>query len=76
MLVVLLHTITAFRMFSVPALLTNGGPGISTQTLSYLIWQQGLNYFDMGSASSMSWIVVIIASVFAALFLKYGQFEV
>lgn len=75
-LVVLLQTITAFRMFSVPALLTNGGPGITTQTLSYLIWQQGLNYFDMGSASSMSWIVVIIASVFAALFLKYGQFEV
>ena len=75
-LVVLLQTIAAFRMFTVPVLLTNGGPGTTTQTLSYLIWQQGLNYFDMGAASSMSWIMVVIASVFAMLFLRFGQFEV
>lgn len=75
-LVVLLQTIAAFRMFTEPVLMTNGGPGISTQTLSYLVWQQGLNYFDMGTASSMSWIMVVIASVFAGLFLKFGHFEV
>lgn len=75
-LVMLLQTITAFRMFTVPDLLTAGGPGTTTQTLSYLVWLRGLNYFDLGSASAMSWLMVIVASVFAMLFLRFGRFEV
>jgi len=75
-LVTLLQTITAFRMFTIPDLLTSGGPGTTTQTLSYLVWLRGLNYFNLGSASAMSWLMVIVASVFAVLFLRYGRFEV
>jgi multiple sugar transport system permease protein len=75
-ILVLLQTVTAFRMFTIVDVLTAGGPGTVTQTLSYLVWQNGLNYFTTGTATSMSWIMVIIMSIFAALLIKVLKFEV
>ncbi len=75
-ILVLLQAVTAFRMFTIVDVLTAGGPGITTQSLSYLVWEHGLNYFTMGTATSMSWIMVVIMSVAAALFIKFMKFEV
>ncbi len=75
-ILLLLQTVTAFRMFTLVDVLTAGGPGTTTQTLSYLVWEHGLNYFTMGTATSMSWIMVVMMSVFAVLFIRFVKFEV
>ncbi len=75
-ILLILQLATAFQLFVEVDLLTNGGPGASTETLTYLVFQNGLNYFDMGTATSMAWIMVIIMSVLAVFFIRTFKFQV
>lgn len=47
--------------------LTQGGPGFSTYTLSYLIYNTGLREFDLGAAAATSWIFMAIAATLMVL---------
>ena len=76
MILGLLEAVTAFRLFTVVDVVTSGGPGTSTQSASYLIWQNALDFFNMGTATSMSWIVIIIMSLVALVMIKVWRFEV
>jgi multiple sugar transport system permease protein len=40
-------------------MLTNGGPGTATQTLSHYIYFNGMKYGQIGYASSVAWLMVI-----------------
>ncbi len=46
--------IDGFKTFDLIYALTAGGPGDSTQTISYFVYQQGLNYFDLGYSSTLA----------------------
>ncbi|MGC8628165.1 MAG: carbohydrate ABC transporter permease [Acidimicrobiales bacterium] len=72
----LLEGVTAFRMFTVVDIVTSGGPGTSTQSASYLVWQNALNFFNMGTATSMSWIIIVIMSIAVLIMIKVWRFEV
>ena len=53
--------------FGLIAFLTQGGPGESSTTLSYLMYQQGFQYYRFGYAAAigmMSFIGVLILSIF------------
>ena len=43
--------------------LTAGGPGYSTHTLTYYIYNLGLKNFDLGVAAAASWIFMAFAAV-------------
>ena len=62
---ILIRTIDAFRMFEKIFAITRGGPGGATETLSYLIYLEGFDRFEMGVASSYSllFLVIVIAVV-------------
>ncbi|MEN8919444.1 MAG: sugar ABC transporter permease, partial [Octadecabacter sp.] len=55
-----LKTIFALKMFDQVVTLTGGGPGISTETLAYFIFNVGFRWFDMGYASALAWILTAI----------------
>ena len=57
--VVILKTIFALKAFDVIFMLTQGGPGQSTQTLVYQAYLNGFKYFNMGYAAAISWLMVI-----------------
>ena len=40
--------------------MTQGGPGTSTNVLVYYIYTSAFNYYDMGYAAAMSWILFAI----------------
>ncbi|AWN15417.1 carbohydrate ABC transporter permease [Salinisphaera sp. LB1] len=69
MLGLLLRTIDAFKTTDVVLLLTHGGPGASTELLGMRIYRLGFNSLDMGSASTMGVVALIIAIGFTSLYL-------
>lgn len=65
-----LTLITSFQVFTQPYVLTGGGPGVSTTTLVLYLYNNGFQFFKMGYASALAWILfVIIMTVTAIQFL-------
>jgi multiple sugar transport system permease protein len=60
-------TSDALTLFIQPYLLTGGGPGDSTRTLSQLIYQTAFMYTDIGKASAIAVVLLIAALTVAAL---------
>ncbi len=67
-LVLVLRTIDCARLYDAVAVLTRGGPGTSTETLTFYLARTGLSLFRMDYASTMSIFflyVMLVAAVFA-----------
>ncbi|MCL2034817.1 MAG: sugar ABC transporter permease [Oscillospiraceae bacterium] len=52
--------ITSFQVFAPIQIMTRGGPGTSTHVLVYYIYTAAFNFYRMGYAASMSWILFVI----------------
>jgi len=59
--------IGAFQEFTVPWLLTQGGPMMSTEFYTIYLYRNAFNYLNMGKASAMAWILFIIIVVFTII---------
>jgi multiple sugar transport system permease protein len=57
--VIILKSIFSLKTFDQIYMLTNGGPGTATQTLSHYIYFNGMKYGQIGYASSVAWLMVI-----------------
>ncbi len=69
----LFRTIDAVRIFDLIYVLTGGGPGGSTTSISLYAFKYYLNG-DFGYGSAISVIVFLVASGLAILYLKVGKF--
>ncbi|MEM8824094.1 MAG: sugar ABC transporter permease [Pseudomonadota bacterium] len=65
--VIILKSIFSLKAFDQIFMLTNGGPGDATQTLSHYIYFAGMKYGQIGYAAAVAWLMVIpmIALTFA-----------
>lgn len=63
--VVVVATVEALTMFAQPYLLTQGGPDRATQTLALYIYQTAFSFGNVGKASAMAVILLLIAVAFA-----------
>lgn len=72
--------ITSFQVFAQPFILTQGGPGVSTQTIVMYVYNQGWQFLTMGLASAAGWVLfVIIMGITAIQFLgqrKWVNYDV
>jgi multiple sugar transport system permease protein len=64
------RAIDAFRTFDLVYGLTNGGPVISTTTLSFQAFQNGFEFQHYGYASAISYVMVIAAAIGVTLLFK------
>ncbi len=71
MIVILLRTMEAFKLFDLIYMLTGGGPGVSTYLLSFKIYKLGLNNFKMGEATALSYILNIIILIISSIYLRF-----
>lgn len=76
LVVLLLRTIDAFREFDKIYVLTLGGPGFATETLSLYTYKKGFKWFDMGYASALSYVMLIIVIIASTLFIRVLSEEV
>ncbi len=70
----LFRTVDAIRIFDLVYVLTGGGPGGSTTSLSLYAY----NYYvtgDFGYGSAVSVVVFIFAALLAAAYIKIGKFK-
>ena len=77
--IVVLVSITAiirsFQVFTVILAMTQGGPLNSTRTIVYHIYEQGIQYDEMGYASAAAVILLMIVGLFTYVQLKMGREE-
>lgn len=59
--------INSFQVFDITTVLTNGGPGNATNTLVMLIYQHAFQFFRMGYASAIAYVLFGIVFVFTIL---------
>ncbi len=72
LIVVMLRFMQLFNTFDLVLVLTKGGPGSSTRTLGYSLYQRGLVYFNIGLSSAMTWMMVIIVNAIIGLFVFFA----
>ncbi|WP_064682882.1 carbohydrate ABC transporter permease [Rhizobium bangladeshense] len=71
-IIVMLRFMQIFNTFDTVLVLTRGGPGTSTRTLGYSLYEQGLVNFNIGIVSAMTWITVLIVNVIVALYVFFA----
>ncbi len=52
--------ISSLQVFAQPFILTGGGPGISTSTIVYYLYQKGFQSYEMGYASAIAWFLFMM----------------
>ncbi|SES12674.1 multiple sugar transport system permease protein [Gracilibacillus ureilyticus] len=70
LLVLFLRTIDTFQIFDKMYVLTGGGPGNATETLTFYIYRQGFRYFETGYATAATLVVVIIIVILSIGYIK------
>ena len=71
LIVTMLKAIFSLKMFDQVVTMTGGGPVRATQTINYYIHQVGfVRSLDIGYASAMSYILVLILTILAAFYVS------
>ncbi|MCB1432023.1 MAG: sugar ABC transporter permease [Alphaproteobacteria bacterium] len=68
--VILIRMIEAFKIVDLPNIMTSGGPGIATESMtlhSYFLWRAN----DMGSSAAIAYLLLILTVVVCASFFNY-----
>ena len=73
---VLLNVVFVFNSFPIIWVLTEGGPAGDTDTLVTYLYKVGFRLYDMGTASAISVVIVIILTIFAIIHTKVSWKEV
>jgi multiple sugar transport system permease protein len=66
----LLKIIFSLKLFDQIVTMTGGGPGDSTQTLNYYVYQTAFRDLNMGYASALAIILVLALSVFSFVYVR------
>ncbi|NGO06525.1 sugar ABC transporter permease [Streptomyces sp. HC44] len=64
------RTLSALLVFDVVFILTGGGPGNTTETLSYINWREFLVETDFGTGGAVSVVLVVLSLLVAAGYVR------
>ena len=73
LLALLFRTIEAFKLFDVVFLITEGGPGTSTETIAVYLYRVSFQYFKTAESSALAYILIFIVIVLTNLYLYFVQ---
>lgn len=68
---VMIRFMQLFNSFDLVYVLTGGGPGTSSRTLSYNLYQEGLVNYNIGLTAAMTWLIVIIVTIIINLYIGF-----
>lgn len=72
---IIITTIAGLQRFSEPFLLTGGGPGYSTYTIVYYLYQKTFVSYRLGYGAAMGYLIFVMIFVFSVLQFRYGSRE-
>lgn len=73
LIALLLRTMDLLRVFDQIFILTEGGPGFATETVSLYIYRAAFRFFDFGYAAAMSFVLLIITNLISAGYIRLLQ---
>ena len=68
---VMIRFMQLFNSFDLVYVLTSGGPGTSSRTLSFNLYREGLVNYNIGLTAAMTWLVVIIVTIIINLYIYF-----
>jgi multiple sugar transport system permease protein len=68
-----LRAIEAFKLFDVPFIMTRGGPGTTTETVSYFIYKKTFNDLDWAYVAAIGLTILVLLSVIAVVALRLSS---
>ena len=74
--VLVISTIGAFQVFAQIYVMTSGGPVKSTTVAVYYLYQQGFQFFHMGYASALAWVLFLVMLVLTVVQFRFFRQEV
>ena len=67
--VVFIRLIESYKIIDTVFVMTGGGPGISTETLTLFAYQEGFKKFNLGYTSALSFLFLIVITVIGVVYL-------
>ena len=67
--VVFIRLIEGFKIIDTVFVLTGGGPGTATETLTLFAYREGFKKFNLGYTSALSFLFLIVVIVFGTFYL-------
>src|SRR5262245_16868412 len=71
LLALLFRTIEAFKLFDIVFLLTEGGPGTSTETIGVYVYRLAFQYFRTSQSAALAYILLFMVVVLTNLYLYF-----
>lgn len=68
--------ISAAQAFDIISIMTNGGPGTSSSTLSWMVYEEAFQKFDIGTASAAATILLVLLLVLTFVQVRIGEKKV
>ncbi len=69
--ILLIRTIGGLRAFDTIVVITDGGPGRATEVVNLLAYRYGLQYFDVGKATAIGWVMLLVALGLTVLYIRF-----
>lgn len=73
LIALLLRTMDLLRVFDQIFILTEGGPGFATETVSLYIYRAAFRFFDFGYAAAMSFVLLALTNVISYAYIRLLQ---
>ena len=71
LLALLFRTIEAFKLFDLVFLITNGGPGTSTETIAVYVYRLAFQFFRTSQSAALAYILLFVVIVLTNLYLHF-----
>jgi len=68
---ILIRAMDCFKLFDIIYLVTGGGPGNITETVSFYTYLQGFKFFSLGYTAALAFVQLIVIIIIAQIFLKF-----
>ncbi|MEM1285922.1 MAG: sugar ABC transporter permease [Pseudomonadota bacterium] len=71
--VIFIRLVEGFKIIDTVFVLTGGGPGTATETLTLFAYNEGFKKFNLGMTSALSFVFLIVVIVFGTVYLALAQ---
>ena len=71
--VVFIRIIEGFKLIDTVFVLTGGGPGTSTETITLFAYNEGFKKFNLGETSALSFLFLIVIIVFGSIYMALAS---
>ncbi len=68
--VMLIRGLEAFKLFDIVAVMTGGGPGNATESVTWYAYLTALTFGRLGYASAIAYILLVMIVIFSLVFLR------